>query len=250
MTKIKDLDFLTKSIIAHRGFHNINNKIPENSIIAFEKAIKYNYTIELDVHILKDKQIVVFHDDNLKRMTGIDKEIKNTTYNEIKELKLQNTNSTIPLLKDVLTLVNGKVPIIIELKMDVKKHLLEKELIKILDNYQGLIAIKSFDPFIINYFRKTRPNIIRGQLSSDFKNKKISKIKKYILKNMYFNIITKPDFISYDIRSIPNKKITKLKEKMPILGWTVKTPSDLEKAKKYCNNFICENLDTELKKDI
>ena len=105
----KDLSFLKENLIAHRGAHNINKGIPENSINAFKEAIKNNYIIELDIHLLKDNNIVVFHDDDLKRMTGVDKKLKDTTYEEIKDLKLQNTDNYIPLFKDVLDLINGKI---------------------------------------------------------------------------------------------------------------------------------------------
>ena len=108
--------FLTKSLIAHCGVHDIKNSIPENSIKAFEKAILKGYIIELDLHILKDDNVVVFHDDNLYSMTGVNKKIKDCTYNEIKNLKIQNTNSNIPLFKEVLELVKGRVPLLIELK--------------------------------------------------------------------------------------------------------------------------------------
>lgn len=239
---MKDLSFLKQSLIAHRGYHNILECIPENSMLAFKEAIKNNLIIELDVHILKDKSIVVFHDDNLKRMTGVNKLIKNFTYSEIKDIKLQDTKETIPLLNNVLKLINGKVPVIIEIKVDQKVGLLESELIKILDNYNGKYAVKSFNPFSINYIRKKRPNIVRGQLASNFKKNRMSRIKKLFLGHMLYNFITKPDFISYDIRALPNKKISKLRNNKVILGWTIRSEEDLEKAKKYCDNYICENI--------
>ena len=245
---MKDLSFLKQNLIAHRGYHNILKGIPENSMLAFKEAIKNNLIIELDVHILKDKSIVVFHDNNLKRMTGKNILIKDMTYYELESIKLQNTNEKIPLLKDVLELINGKVPVIIELKVDQKVGILESELIKILDNYKGKYAIKSFNPFSINYIRKKRPNIIRGQLSSDFRNLKISKFKKFLLSHMLYNHITKPDFISYDIRALPNKRISKLRNSKIILGWTIRNESDLEKAKKYCDNYICENINLNKRK--
>ena len=237
---IRDTSFLTKNLIAHRGYHNIKEGIPENSISAFEKAIKYNLIIELDVHILKDGTVVVFHDNNLKRMTGINQEIKNITYKELQKLRLQDTNQKIPSLQEVLELVNGKVPIIIELKYDVKCGLLEKEVIKILKNYSGLYAIKSFNPFSVYYFRKHFKEAIRGQLISDTKN--IKKKFQNLLSKILIPIITKPDFISYDIRTLPNHKINKLRKHKLILGWTVRTEEDLENAKKYCDNVICENI--------
>ena len=233
-------DFLIKTLIAHRGYHDIEKNIPENSLRAFEEAIKNNYIIELDVHILKDGEVVVFHDDNLKRMTGIDKKIKECTYCEISKLRLKETEEKIPLLKNVLNLVDGKVPIIIELKIDVRCGKLEKEVIEILSHYNGKYAIKSFNPFSVDYFRKHSPNTIRGQLASDFKNDKMFILKKLLLKNMLFNFISKPDFISYDIRALPNKKIQKIRKKQLILGWTARSGEDIEKAKKYCDNVIFE----------
>ena len=233
-------DFLTRNLIAHRGYHDIEKGIPENSMLAFEEAIKNNYIIELDVHILKDNEVVVFHDDNLKRMTGADRKIKNCTYNELSKLRLQQTDEKIPLLKDVLNLVNGKVPIIIELKTDVRCGKLEKEVIKILEQYNGEYAIKSFNPFSVNCFRKHSPSTIRGQLASDFKNDKMCIIKKIFLKHMLFNFISKPDFISYDIRALPSDKIARLREKQLVFGWTARSGEDIEKTKKYCDNVIFE----------
>lgn len=238
----RNVNFLTKGLIAHRGYHNIEKGIPENSIFAFEEAIKKNFIIELDVHLLSDENVVVFHDDNLKRMTGVDKQIKNIDYQTISKLNLQNTDEKIPLLKKVLELVDGKVPIIIELKYDVKCGLLEKEVANLLQNYKGKYAVKSFNPFSIYYFKKNYPEIIRGQLVSDLKNQKISKVKKCFLKSMIFNKITKPDFISCNIDIINSKNIQKFRKSKLILGWTARSKDELEEAKKYCDNVIFENI--------
>lgn len=239
---MKNLDFLKENIIAHRGLHNINLGIPENSLLAFQKAIDNNYTIELDIHILKDNTVVVFHDDNLNRMTGIDKKIKNTTYNELSKLNLQNTSEKIPTLSQVLSLIDSKVPIIIEFKTDAKLGLLEKEAMKILANYKGPFAIKSFSPICIYYFKKHYPNIIRGQLSYNYDDSKFGFIVNNLLKNMAFNFITKPDFISYKASDISNKKLIKLKQKYIVLGWTIKSKEQYVKYKNKFDNLICENM--------
>ncbi len=238
----KNLDFLKQNLIAHRGMHDIQNGIPENSLKAFEEAIKNRYIIELDLHILKDGNVVVFHDDNLQRMTGINKKIKDATYEEIKDLKLKNTENYIPKFKDVLEFINGRVPIIIELKYDVKCGILEKKTIEILRGYKGEYVIKSFNPLSVLWLKKYHPEIIRGQLSCDFKKHKMNRLRKIILKNMILNCITTPDFISYGIDSLPNKKVEKFRQKKLVLGWTIRNKEDLEKAKKYCDNFICENI--------
>ena len=232
--------FLTKNLIAHRGLHDGNKTIVENTMEAFKLACDKKYIIELDIHILKDNQIVVFRDDNLKRLTGIDKNIADTTYDEIKNLKLNNMNFFIPKLEEVLEFVNNRVPIIIEIKYDVKGHRLEENLVKILDMYNGEFAIKSFDPFIVKWFKDNRPNIIRGQLSAGFKNENI--FKRIVLKNMLFNFITKPHFISYAVADLSFEKARKIRKNTVLLGWTIRTNEQKEKYINEYDNLICENV--------
>ena len=242
---MRDTTFLKNRLIAHRGYHNIELGIPENSMLAFKRAVDNDLIIELDVHVLKDGNVVVFHDDNLKRMTDVDVELKDMTYSDLEKIRLSNTDQKIPLLKSVLELVDGKVPIIIELKDDVKCGILEKEVVSILQGYTGKFAVKSFNPFSIRYFKKNMPEAIRGQLASDFKNDNMRKIKKLFLSKMIFNSLTKPDFISYDIKALPNKKVEKLRKKKLVLGWTIKNEEDLETAQKYCDNYICEKINLD-----
>lgn len=242
MIILNNLNFLKTNLIAHRGYHSKELGIPENSMKAFKRAIDNNYIIELDAHLLKDGNVVVFHDDNLKRLTGIDKLIKNTTYDEIKKLKIYNTDQTIPLLTDVLKLVNCKVPLLIEIKYDVKTGLLEKKLIEILQNYRGLYAFQSFSPFSLYYLKKHCSNISRGLLVSNFKNDRINIIKKILLKNMVFNFLAKPDFISVNYKYVSNKKIQKLRNKKLILTWTIRNKDDYNNVKELCDNYIFENI--------
>ena len=237
-------EFLKQNLIAHRGMHNSQINIPENSIPAFQKALENKYIIELDLHILKDKSIVVFHDNNLERMAGVNKNINDCNYNDIKDLKLQNTNNYIPLFQNVLKLVDGKVPLLIEFKYDTKNKRLEKQAMKILKNYKGKYAIQSFNPFTVYWFKKNYPNILRGQLAANFKNDNMNFIKKFVLKNMLFNIFTKPDFVSYNINSLPCKQVKTFRKNKLVLSWTIKNKKDLEKAKLYSDNFICENMNT------
>lgn len=240
---MKNLDFLKNKPIAHRGLFNKSEGIPENSIPSFQKAIEEGYPIELDVHLLEDGKIVVFHDDDLNRMTGVKKKIKDCIYDEIKDLKLDKTNYTIPLFSEVLDLVDGRVPILIELKSDRKVGETEKELVKLLENYKGKYAVQSFSPLSIYWFKKNYPEIVRGQLAANFSNDRMFCLKKFILKNLYLNFLTNSDFISYSISSFPNKRVEDFRNKGKlVLGWTVRKKEDLEKSKKYCDNIIGENL--------
>ena len=240
---MKNLDFLKKRPIAHRGLWSKEENIPENSMLAFERACENGYPIELDIHLLEDGNVVVFHDDNLKRMTGVDKSIKDCIFNEIKNLKLKDTNYGIPLFKDVLELVNDRVPILIELKNDRKAGQTEEALIKILENYNGKYAVQSFSPKSLMWFKKNYPEIPRGQLSSGFKNDGMFLVKKYVLKNVLLNCLTKPDFISYSISDLPNKRVQKFRKKGNLVfGWTARNKIEIEKSKQYCDNFIGEKF--------
>ena len=238
---MKDLKFLKETIIAHRGVHN-EKDIIENSLEAFKEAVNKNYIIELDVHFLKDGEVVVFHDDNIERMTGINKNLKDCTYDEIRNIKLLNKNTYIPKFSDVLKLVDGKVPILIELKNDNKVGLLESSLVQILKKYNGKYAVQSFNPLSIMWFKNNYPNIIRGQLVCKFKNKKMDNIKKFILKTMFFNIITNPDFISHSIDDLSYKEVNKIKKNKFILGWTVRNKERYDELIKYYDNLICEKF--------
>lgn len=238
----RDVSFLTQSLIAHRGYHNINEGIPENSIPAFKKAINNKLIIELDVHILKDGNIVVFHDSNLKRMTGIDKEIKDYNYDELKEVPLQDTKEHIPLFTDVLKLINGKVPIIVETKYDVKCGVLEKDLIEILKDYKGKYVIQSFNPFSLMYIKKHFPTALRGQLISSLNKSKIPLIKKITFGKMFFTIFTKPDYISCNRKILKNKTIKKFRKNNLVLGWTIRDKKEIINIQDYCDNYVCEGF--------
>ena len=227
---MKDLEFLKKGIIAHRGIFD-NRKVPENSIKAFKNALNKGYAIELDIRLTKDNKIVVFHDDVLGRMTKKKGNIKNLTFEELQKIKLINTDYTIPSLDEVLSLVNGKVPLLIELKSSSRSHRLEKELIKKLDEYKGEFAVQSFNPFIISYFRFHKKEYIRGLLVS---------YKKYKSFGTSLSIkLSKPDFLSVSKRMYKNKKIIKYRKKIPVFAWTIDSKDDVKKYQDCFDNLIC-----------
>lgn len=213
--------------IAHRGMFD-NIKVPENSIASFKKALKYNYSIELDIQLTKDNILVVFHDYNLKRMTGIDKLIQETNYDEIKELKLLNTKEYIPTLDEVLNLINDKVLLDIEIK-DTKKI---KEITNILkdklNNYNNYV-LKSFNPKIVRYLKKNT-NAEVGYL--------IDSKHKLLYNNLVIKY-SKADFLSISKKLLKTKKFQKLKNKYQLLIWTIK---DKDEIKDENIIYICNEL--------
>lgn len=239
----KDISFLRGKMVAHRGLHDNNNKIPENSISAFREAIKKGFAIEFDVHLLKDDTLVVIHDDDLKRICNDDSKIKDLSYAELKEKKLFGTEEHIPTLDEVLKLVKGKVPLVIEIKTDVRGNRIIDLVMEKLKSYKGKYVIESFDPFKILYLKQRYPEVIRGQLSGSFSTAKMPKIEKYILRNLFFNYYTKPDFVAYELSALPNKELDKFAKEKDVFLWTITSKEEYDDAKEYGNVYICNNVE-------
>lgn len=238
---MKNINWLINIPIAHRGCHS--SDIPENSIAAFSEAIKHGLNIELDVHKTKDDILVVFHDNNLLRLTSYNKIVENCTYSEIQKLVLNKSNERIPTLKNVLDYVDGQVGLLIEIKQHSNVGKLEELISQNLDTYMGDFAVQSFDPFILRWFYKNRPSYIRGQLSSGLKGEKISFLKKFLLQNLIVNLISKPDFVSYNYvyLNLWIKFVSRI-FRVPIIVWTVHDADTARKVRRTAQNIIFEGF--------
>ena len=223
------------NIYAHRGLFD-NKKIVENTIRAFKKALLDNINIELDIRVTKDNKIIVFHDSNIKRLTNIDGLVKNITYDELKNIKLLNTNDKIPLLEEVLTLVKGKVTLLIEVKDNLSNSTL-RELNKLLLDYNGKVLLQSFNPIILRKMALTslKRYHMGILLVNNYKGFKMALyevfINKYFIKQKYISFISSPKELVFKVKEITNKEL---------FIWTIKTRDDFIKYKKYSNNLICE----------
>jgi len=235
--RIKKDNWIINTPIAHRGLHN--DTIPENSIAAYKNAIENGYAIELDVRFSKDGEIVVFHDFTLKRMTGSNGRVIEKTYDELKQLKLENTDQTIPLFTDVLKTVNGKTPILIEVKDQPERKDLVEKTIEILKTYKGEFALQSFNPFYVIKFKKLMPEAMRGILATKLAEKQ-KPITNFLLRHFFFNIFSKPDFISFNIEDLPYSPINT--KKCRLITWTIRNEENLKKARKYAENIIFEHI--------
>ena len=236
--------WLVETPVAHRGFHD--KKSPENSLSAFKNAIDKGYNIELDVQMLSDGTVAVFHDESLSRMTGNDGYLKFLTKEDLKMLTLKDSKETIPTLEEVLDFVNGKAPIIIEIKNKSKVGKLEQKVIDLLKNYKGEYAICSFNPLVLSYFKENAPKILRGQLAGSLKGEKLSLIKKWALRGMWLTKkLNLADFIMYEAKALPTHRLGKLK-KLPLLAWTVKTQQEYLRVVKYSDNVIFENFEPRI----
>ncbi len=212
---------------AHRGLFDSN--CPENSLGAFRNAVDHGYGIELDVHLSKDKKIVVFHDNTLSRICGVDGKISDYTAEELGKMKLLNTEYTIPTFVEVLRLVGGRVPLLIELKGENTNTELCARVAAILDKYKGPYSVESFNPYLLRWFKKNRKSCARGQLVTKL-TKKDGKnaILGFLLSNMLTNVLSRPDFIAVNgnIRNKPLMHICESVMGARVLVWTVKNEKE------------------------
>lgn len=228
------LQELRKWAYAHRGLYGAD--APENSLEAFRRAKAEGYGIELDVHLLKDGNLAVIHDANLLRVTGKEGFVEDLTTEQLGEYRLQGTEETIPTFQSVLELYDGAAPLIVELKSGRNNYArLCETACNLLDTYQGLYCIESFDPRCIRWLRKNRPDLMRGQLSENYfasANPDISWGLKFLLKHQMLNFLTLPDFIAYryrDRKTISNMVCRKFWGLQGVT-WTVQNPDEYHSA--------------------
>lgn len=231
--------------IAHRGLHD-GSEIPENSYAAFNAAIEFELPVEIDLQLTSDNKLIVFHDDNLLRMTGNDKVVSKCKLNEIKNLSLLNTSELIPIFAELLEEIDGRIPLLIEIKNFSRPGIFEETVLQNLQNYSGEYALQSFNPLTVRWLKLNAPKVLRGQISSRFKEMPVPLHYKYMLRNLTLNFTAKPDFINYNIDDLPYLPVELYRNYgMPILAWTVKTKAQLKKAKELCDNFVFEKLSPE-----
>lgn len=232
--------WIVKQPIAHRGLFNEN--IPENSLAAFKNAVKNKVTIDLDVCCLADGTPVIFHDEKLARMTGKDGFISNCKYTDIQKLTLGSSKEKIPTLQEALDVIDGKVPVLIEIKNYSKVGDVEKSIWKVLQGYRGDYAITSFNPYSLEWFKNNAPKVKRGQISSFFENKEIPGVRKFFLKRMSLNKkVSEPNFIIYAAENMPNKYLKKYYGTLPVLACTIKSEEEEKRLAGYCDNFVYDS---------
>lgn len=227
--------------IAHRGLHDETR--PENSLAAIDAALGQGFPIEIDVQTSADGRAVVFHDWNLQRLTGRDARVKFTNAADIAKLRLAGGSEPVPFLEDVLDLVNGRQPLIIEIKNRKRPCALEPEVSRILRAYRGPVAVHSFNPFSLGWFRRNHPGLCRGQISCSFDTDDMAGWKKLILAHYGMNWMSRPHFISHHWKQLPAIVPILLRHlmRMPLLTWTVRNQKEQASALQYADNVFFES---------
>ncbi len=228
----RDVSYFKTKLYAHRGLHG--DGVPENSITAFRLAKEQGYGVELDVQMTSDGKLVVFHDGNLKRMTGVDGFLRNYTFEELQNFRLNNTDEKIPLFEDVLNVL-GNTDLICEIKGDngQKCYELCRRTMDCLLRYKGAYCVESFSPFLVSWVKKNYPQVIRGQLSCSFDDDpNMNPLLKFAMKHLLVNLLSRPDFVAYRHQDIDSFgfKLCKRIYRPFLVAWTVKGEAEQLKA--------------------
>ncbi|MCM1039492.1 MAG: glycerophosphodiester phosphodiesterase [Ruminococcus sp.] len=230
---------------AHRGLHDNHTEAPENSMKAFKKAVEAGYGIELDVQLTRDGIPVIFHDFTLERVCGASGKLREYTYGQLQELFLLNTQEKIPTLEEFLKMVDGRVPLIVELKVEWADLALCPAVDKLLSSYQGTYCIESFNPLVLLWYRRHRREVMRGQLSTNFRRDgNYKSVLHFLLTHLLLNWVALPDFIAYNcqFKGEPGRRICRKLYKNLAVAWTVQNQKQLESLEKDFDLFIFDSF--------
>lgn len=232
---MKNRDFFRGIPFAHRGLHD-NKTLPENSLAAFKNAVEHGYGIEFDVYLTDDGTLIVHHDPSLKRSCGIKIHPEKINSSRLDDYKLFGTDERIPRFDEVLALVDGKVKLIIEVKITKKYQKTCAALLDALKDYKGEYCIESFDPRTVLWLQEKRPDLLIGQLYDP------SPLQRFYCRRMKTH--EKAAFLAASIKTLKSgfyKKVQNADPATAIVTWTIRTPEQLALAKENADNYIFES---------
>ena len=240
-----DTTLFQKKFFAHRGLHDNVTDAPENSMAAFHKAVEAGFGMELDVQVTKDGVPVIFHDFTLNRICGAEGKPAECTYEELQAYTLCNSGERIPRLSDMLALVDGRVPLIVEIKAETADVSCCVFIDEMLRAYKGAYCIESFNPMVLWWFRRNHKEAVRGQLSSNFRKEGVYwNVFYFAMTHLLFNFLTKPDFIAYnhEFREEPGRRICRRLYRLPAAAWTIRSEQELAVVGEAFDVFIFERF--------
>lgn len=247
------LDWLTARPIAHRGLHLAGEGRLENTISAIAAAAERGFGIEIDVHICAAGHVYAFHDFTLDRLTEGKGPTAALTLTELQAIPFRATADRIPSLREVLDVVAGRVPLVIEVKSDFRgrKTALVGGIAETLETYRGPVAVMSFDPTIVEDFAAVAPTITRGIVADDASSEHdyghLSAETRAEMRTLGHLPRSKAQFVAYWVKLLPNEVSRRVREelKLPLLTWTVRTPQDRAVAAAHADQMIFEGFDPD-----
>lgn len=243
--QLREFDWLVARPIAHRGLHSKRKSIIENTESAFAAAIKGNYAIECDVQLSTDGEAMVFHDDDLDRLTEAKGPVKAQTAMELKRVKLKSTTDRMLTLAELLEQVDRRSSLVIELKsLWDENDALAKRALQVLENYKGACCLMSFDPSLVACLRKFSPHTVRGIVADRATHPYYNALplaKRYAMRTFGHLAQTQPHFVSYNWRDLPFEPVTEIRRLgHPVITWTVRSKEEASQALRYCDQVTFE----------
>ncbi len=229
---------------AHRGLHSAHNGVPENTLEAFDVAARHGYGIELDVRLSSDGVPVVFHDDSLSRLCRIDRRVDEMTAAQLEKLRVSGSDQFIPTFEEVLRTIAGRVPLIIELKPGKDPAKLCSTVWPMLERYEGVYCVESFDPRSLAWFKRHAPGVIRGQLSTKIRDAHYGAVTRYMLENLLLNFLSRPQFIAYEHEFMQNANFRRCVTRYGAVAcaWTVTDQNTFDNLTKTAPMIIFEKF--------
>lgn len=244
-----DLSEIRRYDFANRGYHNGHEGIPENSRAAFTAAVEHGYGIVMDVRLSRDGIPVIFQDHKLERICGKEAAVEESAWKVLKECRLLETEETIPCLADGLELVDSQVPVLLNLHVDQNNYsALCAKVCEILDAYEGVAAVESFDYRVVKWFKENSPAVIRGQMLERYKEGRgaeLDPLQKFVRSNLLTNFLSAPDFISCNIadRRAASLLFCRLLYRVQTMDWIVCNMDDYELVKTDESIVIFEQIE-------
>jgi glycerophosphoryl diester phosphodiesterase len=238
-----------KRPIAHRGLHDRAKGIVENSASAVRAAMGAGLAVEVDLQCAANHMPIVFHDAALDRLTAETGPVVAREARALAKIPLRDSTDCILSLPALLTLVNGHVPLILEVKSTwTRDGKFEANIAKMLEPYKGPVAVMSFDPYSVAAFRAVAPNLPRGLVAERFDDPahwpQLSLWQRLAMRNLLSAAIARPNFIAYDIRALPALAplVARFLFGLPLLTWTVRSAEERERALRYADAMIFEGI--------
>jgi glycerophosphoryl diester phosphodiesterase len=243
--QMRRLDWLVARPIAHRGLHDKSRGIIENTSSAFAAAMAGNYSIECDLQITADGEIVVFHDDTLDRLTGESGLVKVRTTKELRRVAIRNSGDHMQTLSELLDQVGGRVPLAIELKSHWDGHFkLAARALKVLEPYAGPYALMSFDPDMVAAVAELSPRTVRGIIADKAVHPYYNFLpveRRIGLRHFTHLAHTRPHFMSYHFRDLPFAPVQQFRAAgFPVITWTIRSREEESQALRYCDQVTFE----------
>lgn len=243
------LGWLTARPIAHRGLHDAGRGVIENTAVAIAAAAEAGYGIEVDLRIAADGTVMVFHDATLDRLTAATGPLVARTAASLKKIAITGTDARMLTLPELLELVGGRVPLLLE----VKSHWgddtgMERKIADDLQSYDGPVAVMSFDPHMLERFKAHAPGLPRGIVAERFRQtaywSQLSSWRRFMLRHMLHGLSTRPHFVAYDIKGLPSAAplVARHGLGLPLLTWTVRTTAEQRRARRYADAMIFEGF--------